>query len=82
MTEDMKQMQKEAEERVRQMHKRAQQYCDPPPLTIHAEQPICEPPKTDIAFSNDRLLVLILAVLLVKCNAKIELIIALLYLAL
>lgn len=82
MTEEMKRMQREAEERVRQMHQRAQQYTQPPPLTVREE-------KTDNALaipepieSNDRMLALLLAVLLIKNNAKIELIIALLYLAL
>ena len=82
MTDEMKRMQQEAEERVRQMHQRAQQYREPPPLTVHHEQPICEPQSSDKTASHDRLLALLLAVLLIKNNAKIELIIALLYLAL
>ncbi len=84
MTEEMKRMQREAEERVRQMHQKAQQYVEPPPLTVHAEPSLSEPePITvDNNASHDRMLALLLAILLIKNNAKMELIIALLYLAL
>ena len=85
MTEEMKRMQREAEERVRQMHAKAQQYATPP-LTIREEKESCEKssdslmPVEDKGMSQDRMLILLIVVLLMKNDAKMELILALLYL--
>lgn len=83
MTEEMQRMQREAEERVRQMHAKAQQYTAPP-LTIHESSESHVNDKSiapvEDKLSQDRFLVFLLAVLLMKNNAQIELIIALLYL--
>lgn len=85
MTEEMKRMQREAEERVRQMHAKAQQYTAPP-LTVRDETdsheksgvPLVE--KKNEGLSQDRMLILLIAVLLMNNGAKTELILALLYL--
>ena len=85
MTEDMKRMQREAEERVRQMHAKAQQYTTLP-LTVREEKEPCEKacdslvPADDKGLSHDRMLILLIVVLLMKNDAKMELILALLYL--
>lgn len=93
-------MQRDAEQRVRNMQDRARKYVDstpgefkmvsPPPLSIHHEpEPViaaehCAPENGLSALfgDKDRMLLLLLAVLLVKSGARMELIIALLYLAL
>ena len=87
MTEEMKRMQREAEERVRQMHAKAQSYTAPP-LTVREETPACRTdethpsPHTEAGLSGDRMLILLIAVLLLKNDAKMETILALLYLML
>ena len=78
-------MQREAEERVRQMHAKAQQYTVPP-LTVREDAGACKKAETTPALaeggglSQDRMLILLIAVLLMKNDAKIELVLALLYL--
>lgn len=80
-------MQREAEERVRQMHAKAQQYTVPP-LTVHKDDPPCQSmdkpllSREESGLSNDRMLILVIAILLIKNDAKLETILALLYLIL
>lgn len=97
LDDSMLRMQQEAVERVRQMQERARKYVekDFPPaeeIPVKTADPHPESQTEALARKNlsflsglgedkDQLLLLMLAVLLVKSNASIELVLALLYIA-
>lgn len=91
MDENMLRMQQEAVERVRQMQKRARQYVESERAPDNDIQTSGMEKKEHSALADknflseiadsEQLLLLMLAVLLVKSDARIELILALLYIA-
>lgn len=95
MDENMLRMQQEAVERVRQMQERARQYVesevspneDLKALGVREQAEQLHPEKErglllgGFGADSEQLLLLMLAVLLIKSNARMELVLALLYIA-